>query len=126
MIEQAQKHSKGKVRGYSMIPARALREEALVNMEGAKKYPPHNWRKGIAWSKYLDPLIGHLFDFCEGQDRDPEDDCHLLAKVRFYCGALIEFGETHPELDDRPIQQIKREDNGNLSSDSRHTVPPAR
>lgn len=86
---------------YDLIPVRALEELAKVYTSGAKKYGERNWEKGFNWNRCLGAAMRHLFAFCKGEDFDSDSGCHHLSAVAFYCFALIEFGFTHPEMDDR-------------------------
>jgi hypothetical protein len=67
------KHDTGKL-PMGLIPVSAKRGLAAVLAHGAKKYAPHNWRKGMAWSRLIDSAYRHLDAFCEGKDVDDEPD----------------------------------------------------
>lgn len=85
----------------SLIPKSALDQEALVLGFGAAKYGRNNWRKGIAWSRLIDATLRHITAFNEGEDFDPETGLSHLAHARCGLAFLIEYSETHKELDDR-------------------------
>ena len=86
---------------YDLIPVMPLEELAKVYTFGAIKYGDRNWEKGFTWCRCLAAAMRHLFEFCKGEDVDSDSGCHHLSAVAFYCVALIEFGRTHPGLDDR-------------------------
>jgi hypothetical protein len=85
---------------YDLIPARFMAELAHVYTAGAKKYEPHNWRKGLAWSRVVGALLRHVYEWLRYGPIDPEDYGHRLAKVAWCCATLIEYEATHPELCD--------------------------
>lgn len=39
---------------------------------GAKKYAPHNWRKGLSWTETVASAQRHLLAFLSGEDIDEE------------------------------------------------------
>ena len=118
MTERRTVSSTGGVKGVKaervdLIPVEPLLELARLYGKGAEKYDDHNWRRGYEWSKSYASLMRHALAFWSGQDLDEhepdcEPDCtthterHHLASVMFHAAALIEFGQTHPEFDDRP------------------------
>ncbi len=85
----------------SLVPRAGVRAVAEVFAFGASKYAQHNWRQGILWSRILDSAYRHLTDFIDGYDLDPESGLNHLAHAAWNCFAILEYMETHPELDDR-------------------------
>lgn len=85
-----------------LIPKSLLVELGKVYTEGAKKYSPNNWRKGLKFTRCIGPIKRHLNKWIRGEVRDQEIDTHHLANVVWNCASLIEYEQTHPELDDRP------------------------
>ena len=62
-----------KPRFYSGLPANVTKEVSIGMMEGAMKYGRHNYRvTGVRASVYVEATIGHILDYWEGQDIDPE------------------------------------------------------
>lgn len=59
----------------SMIPPIAIRKLAARFEEGARKYGPRNWMKGIPLSRYQDAITRHTLQAAEG---DTSED-HLGA-----------------------------------------------
>jgi hypothetical protein len=85
-----------------LVPVYPLTELSRVYGFGASKYADRNWEKGYNWSLSYGALMRHLTQFWNGEDVDSETGCHHLASVAFHAFALMQFGVTHPELDDRP------------------------
>jgi hypothetical protein len=79
----------------------ALFQEALVMTFGAKKYAAHNWRGGIVWSRLIDAALRHIHAFNAGEDMDPETGLSHLAHARCCLAFILEYTQTHKELDDR-------------------------
>ena len=98
--EPAMRFDSGKLR-YDLIPTGPLKALAEVYTRGAEKYAPENWRKGMSFSRMIGPLFRHLEAWRAGESHDPDTGCHHLAQVVWNAMCLIEFEQTHPELDDR-------------------------
>ena len=72
-------------------------------MEGAIKYGRHNYRiAGIRASTYIDATIGHIFDYWEGQDIDPDSGLHHITKAIAYLYVLRDAQMRDMCEDDRP------------------------
>ena len=99
-MDTAHKLDTGKP-AISLIPTSALNEEARVLMMGVEKYGKGNWRKGMAWSRLIDASLRHLTAYYGGEDIDPESGLSHLAHVRCNMAFLIEYQNTHQDLDDR-------------------------
>lgn len=95
------KHDSGKTR-FSLVPAEARLEVAKVFTHGAKKYPPHNYRKGTEWSRYMDALQRHMTDFELGQNVDEESGLLTLAHVAACAMILLTLQKLNAGTDDRP------------------------
>ena len=85
-----------------LLPMEPLMQVATHYGVGAKKYSLNNWRKGYAWSLSFAALMRHALQFWNGDDDDQETGSSHMAAVVFHAFALMEFRNTHPELDDRP------------------------
>ena len=86
---------------FDLIPYRQLWKLAEVYGAGAEKYEPRNWERGYDWSLSFAAMMRHAAQFWNGESYDEETGCHHLASVAWHALALMEFEETHPELDDR-------------------------
>ena len=92
---------------FSLIPPKALWQLAEHYGMGAEKYGVGNWQKGIDWSLIYDAMQRHSNQFWSGEDIDKESGKPHLTAVIFHAMALLEYMETHPELDDRPKRKKK-------------------
>jgi len=61
-----------------------------------------NWEKGIAWSRVYGAALRHLNAWYGGENLDPETGRSHLWHAATNIMFLMEFENTHPELDDRP------------------------
>jgi hypothetical protein len=94
--------STGAVRGtdvdhvrYDLITPVGLRRLAETYAEGAKKYAPRNWEKGIPASNLLNHLINHIEQWRSG-DRSEDH----LAHAAWGLFALMHFETLRPDLID--------------------------
>lgn len=103
-----------KLARFDLIPARPMWQVAELFGKGSLKYAARNWERGYEWSKSYGALCRHLNLFWQGEDYDMhKPDCapdcvehtesHHLAAAAFHALALLEFEQTHPEFDDRPV-----------------------
>jgi hypothetical protein len=95
-----------------LLPMRTLIRLAQHFEEGAKKYAPDNWRKGIPLRRYSDSALRHLFKFVRGDRDEP----HLIAALwnlacLYETQSLIEEGLLPPELNDLPNNPLTIQDN---------------
>lgn len=80
----------------SLLPPAPLARIAWVYTRGAKKYGPHNWQKGMPYSRYLDSALRHIFAWMRG---DTEED--HLAMACWNLMAIMHHQEVGPDgLDD--------------------------
>ena len=92
-----------KPRFYSGLPANVTREVTIGVMEGAMKYGRHNYRiAGVNASTYIDATIGHLLDYWEGQDIDPDSNLHHITKAIASLYILRDAQMRNMCEDDRP------------------------
>jgi hypothetical protein len=96
----------GKDAGFWLLPRRPLIALAHVFQIGADKYAPRGWEAGMEWSRVVDPLFRHLLKWLSGEKYDPVDGQHHLASVIWACMVLMEYEETHPELDNLARDKI--------------------
>lgn len=100
-FSQGVKYDGGKLR-FDLIPVWPLEELALVFTVGAQKYADRNWEKGLKWSRVYSALQRHLTAFWGGEEVDEETELFHVAQAAWGCFVLLEFMQTHRELDDRP------------------------
>lgn len=90
---------------YDLLPVSALRDIVEVYRIGSLKYGPHNWRKGMKWSRVYSAIQRHLNAFWEGEDLNPgpgmETGLKHLAQAAWGILTLLEYCRTRPEFDDR-------------------------
>lgn len=97
-----------KIERYDLIPAEPLRLLAELYGHGAKKYAERNWERGYNWSLSFAALQRHAWAFWSGEELIPEDPddptagMPHLAAVAWHAFAMLEWCNTHIELDDRP------------------------
>lgn len=74
---------------------------------GAKKYSPHNWRRGFVWSRPFSSMMRHMWAWWGGQNTDPETGMSHLWHAASCLMMLIEFEASNTGEDDRPIVFMK-------------------
>jgi hypothetical protein len=94
------KHDHGKA-DMSLLSSIALLKVAQVMTFGKKKYSANNWRGGFVWTRPLAACLRHVFAYLGGEDKDPETGISHLAHAVCCLLFVLEFEETHKELDDR-------------------------
>lgn len=87
---------------FDLIPTGPLWALAELYGRGAEKYAPRNYERGYDWSLSFAAMQRHAWSFWSGQDVDDETGLPHLASVAWHAFALMLFGTTHPEFDDRP------------------------
>lgn len=95
------KYDENKLR-YDLIPAYPLAKVAEVYTVGAAKYEDRNWEKGLSWGRVFAAMQRHAWAWWSGERDDADNGQHHLASVVWCALALLEYEQTHPELDDRP------------------------
>lgn len=94
------KNDSEKVR-LELISSKALIELGKVLTFGAKKYDSNNWRKGIEWTRIVGAILRHVQAYNDGETFDKETGLSHMAHAMCECMFLLEFEQTHPELDNR-------------------------
>lgn len=94
------KSDAGKPR-LELISPIATFKKARVYTFGAEKYGKDNWRKGLAWGRVIGACLRHIFAWLSGEDNDEETGLSHLAHAACCLDFLLEYEETHKELDDR-------------------------
>lgn len=96
----ADRYNEGKLQ-WSLVDYESLKPMVRVLMMGAKKYAPHNWKKGLPITEIFDSLQRHLIAFMSGENDDPESGIshlgHIMCNVMFMQHMML----NKPELDDR-------------------------
>lgn len=86
---------------YDLIPPRPLEFIARVYGKGCEKYAERNFEKGYAWGLSFASCQRHLWAFWQGEELDPESGLPHLAHAAWHCITLMQFCESHRDLDDR-------------------------
>jgi hypothetical protein len=94
------KDNRGKSR-VDLLPSKPLIAIGDVLEYGARKYKPHNWRLGLAWSDTMASLQRHLLAFNDGENLDPETGRPHLAHAGCQLLFLLEYYLTCTGTDDR-------------------------
>lgn len=105
IVNEATGGEKGqKLARFDLLPSGPLQQVAEHFGRGAAKYADRNWERGYDWSLSFGALQRHAWAFWGGEDIDAETGSHHMAAVTFHALALLEFAQTHAELDDRPTE----------------------
>jgi len=80
-------------------------EVAKVFTMGAKKYGDDNWRSGLQWMRCIGAIMRHLSAWVLGETNDRESGISHLAHAVVNLLFLLEYQQTHPEMDNRSIKQ---------------------
>ena len=83
---------------FDLVSFIALGRIAVLAEEGAKKYAPNNWRKGMPGWRFMDSALRHLTRYALGST----DEDHLAAAA-WNIMALMEQ-ETRIELGELPAE----------------------
>ena len=84
---------------YELIGTEGLRRLAVVYEQGAKKYAPRNWEKGLPWSRCFRSAVRHLFQWLAGA----KDEDHLAHAV-WNLFAIMEYEKSFTEGCDIPTR----------------------
>ena len=87
------------------IPMGPIFELGLAMFEGNRKYGRHNYRAvGVRASVYYDAAMGHIADWWEGGDIDPDSGVHHLIKA-MACLVVVRDSMLMGNFnDDRPLR----------------------
>jgi hypothetical protein len=96
----ADRFNSGKTR-YDLIPPGILKILAQVYSNGALKYEDDNWKGGLSFRSVLDSAKRHVEAFRAGEDVDRESGLHTLAHAAWNYLTIVDYGQRHPEYDDR-------------------------
>ena len=89
----------------STLSCAVLYEMGLGMLEGARKYGRHNYRvMGCSATVYYDAAMGHLMDWFEGEDVDPDSGMNHVTKAMTALATLRDSMLMENWLDDRPLR----------------------
>lgn len=80
---------------YDLISPHALFRIAVVCHNGAKKYFPFNYEKGMPISDILNHAIAHIYKYLSGEESDEDDLAHAFWNLH----AAIDMEHRHPTMD---------------------------
>ena len=83
------------------VPISLINGVAEVLKYGEQKYAKGNWEGGFEWTIPYDCLMRHMFAWLSGEEQDKESGLSHLYHAAANIAMLIEFKETHKELDNR-------------------------
>lgn len=86
---------------FDLLPPKPLWKLAEHFGKGADKYAERNWEKGTAWNLNYQALMRHITKWWSGENIDEDGSEHLTAAA-WHALVLMEFADTHPEMDNRP------------------------
>lgn len=90
-----------KFRQFACVPMTVMNEVGIGMLEGARKYGRHNYRvAGVAASVYVDAAMGHIMQWWEGEDIDPDSGLSHITKAM--CSLVV--------LRDAMIQDMLNDD----------------
>jgi len=87
---KAARYNKGKLQ-TSLVPVEWIIEIAKVFHQGAKKYAPHNWLKGMSYADCLAAHDRHILKWRGGERNDPETGCHHLVHAAWNLLAIFSY-----------------------------------
>lgn len=90
---------------FDLVSFIALARIAVLAEEGAKKYAPNNWRKGMPAWRFIDSALRHLTRYALGST----DEDHLAACAWNIMSLMeqetrIEIGELPADLTWEPMK----------------------
>jgi hypothetical protein len=94
------RYNQGKLR-HDLIHSKALEDMVKVLTDGANKYEPRNWQKGMSWSSLIASLKRHLIAIEKGEDYDKESGNLHIAHLACNAHFLNAFYHDFPQGDDR-------------------------
>lgn len=69
-------------RQFATVPMTVMCEVGVAMLEGARKYGRHNYRvSGVRASVYVDAAKGHIMQYWEGEDTDPDSGLSHVTKA---------------------------------------------
>lgn len=83
------------------ITCSARRQGLIITTHGVTLSGDRNWERGYSWGLSFAAMMRHAWAFWRGEDIDLETGSPHLVAVAWHAFALLEFGRTCPQLDDR-------------------------
>lgn len=84
-----------------LFPISLIESVGYILTLGAIKYKERNWEVGMPYSRAYDALFRHMNAWADGENLDPDTKRSHLHHAACNIAFLIEWEQTHPELDDR-------------------------
>lgn len=92
-----------KWRQFCVVPFTVIWHVGLAMLEGARKYGRHNYRvSGVCASVYIDAALGHVTQWFEGENIDPDSGLCHLDKAMASLVVLRDGMLNNNWVDDRP------------------------
>lgn len=93
---------------WHLLPMKALEPVVGVFTDGAKKYEPFNWMRGLPYTQVYDSCMRHLQAWRLGENNDPESSrphlAHAVTNLLFlihYAQQESDYKQRGLDLDDR-------------------------
>jgi hypothetical protein len=102
---QGLRFNKDKLR-YDLVEPKAFEDFVQVLTDGAVKYDPRNWQKGLSWTSVLASLKRHIAAIERGEDYDKESGRLHIAHAACNVHFLNAFYYSFPQGDDRPRKYL--------------------
>jgi hypothetical protein len=96
---------------FDLISPIFLRRLAIRLEEGALKYSPRNWEKGMSASRYLDAVMRHTSQILDGET-DEDHAAAVAFNIMAYIHTVhkVEVGELPRSLFDLPSKMKESAD----------------
>ena len=92
-----------KWRNFATVSMTVMAEVGVAMMEGARKYGRHNYRvSGVRASVYVDAAMGHIAQWWEGEDKDPDTGLSHITKAIASLVVIRDAMIQDMMVDDRP------------------------
>jgi hypothetical protein len=121
------RYNKGKLK-WSLLPGSFVQAIVAVLTDGAKKYAPYNWARGMSWSGVSESMRRHWEAFwLDGERYDPESGHHHLAHMAcnimfLFIYDLFDLGDDdrHPVLrtPPKPISDLNEQEQAQTLKES--------
>lgn len=96
----------GDKESFDLMPMMPLLDLAKLFTIGKEKYGSRNWEKGMKFGRLFAAMMRHAIKWWAGEEYDQENGQHHLTAVMWNAMVLMEFENTHPEMDDREPQNF--------------------